>query len=406
MGYDAPPGGMSPRLKTELANHKLEIIQLLGQPEKTARDLWTATLEEIAAAWNAHAAQRRDHRHAAARQAGLQTLQVDVRPGALREAVLFSCAANGQHGLRRSNADKRKSALTLLQDPEWSQWSDRQIAEHVGVSNRFVSTLRGELSVNGSQMRKVSRGGSQFLMNVTRIGDSQKIVERARELLRETDIADDRRQVARLTGRAEEVQIDVAERIASGAARHVDQALKQINYEGKLEVSLREIAGWHYPVIYGDPPWHFDSGDGLRGVADNHYPTMSTEEICALPVKEKAAEHAVLFLWSTNAHLPDALRVMSEWGFGYRTNFAWVKNTVGVGFYAMGKHELLLLGIRGSLLPKQVLPSVFEAKTRGHSVKPEEAYDLIESMYPDMPKYLELFARRPPSRPRWVAWGN
>src|SRR5882762_2674965 len=64
------------------------------------------------------------HRHAAARQAGLTTLQAEVRPGGLRDAVLFSCAANGQHGLRRSNADKRKSVLILLLDSDWSQWSD------------------------------------------------------------------------------------------------------------------------------------------------------------------------------------------------------------------------------------------------------------------------------------------
>ncbi len=346
------------------------------------------------------------HRYNAAVQAGIRTLQAEIHDGGLRSAVLFSCTANVRHGLRRTNADKRRAVMTLLQDPEWSRWSDRQIADHVGVSNRFVSTLRGEVSVNASQMRKVTRGGSQFLMNITRIGDSRKISERARELLRETDIADDRRQVARLSERPEEVQVEVAERIACGEARHVDQALKQINYQGKLEVSLREIAGGHYPVIYADPPWRFDSGDGLRGAADNQYPTMETEQICALPVKERAAENAVLFLWSTNAHLPDALRVMSEWGFGYRTNFAWVKNTVGVGFYAMGKHELLLLGIRGSFLPKKISPSVFEAKARGHSVKPDEAYELIERMYPDMPAYLELFARRPPVRPRWAAWGN
>lgn len=82
------------------------------------------------------------HRLHAYRKAGKASIPADIRTGTSREAILFSLGANGTHGLRRSNADKRKAVQTLLTDPEWSEWSDRKIAEACGVSNTFVSNLR------------------------------------------------------------------------------------------------------------------------------------------------------------------------------------------------------------------------------------------------------------------------
>lgn len=82
------------------------------------------------------------HRFHAHKQAGKASIAAEVMTGTAREAILHSLGANGTHGLRRTNADKRKAVLTLLADPEWMEWSDRKIAEVCGVSNTFVSNLR------------------------------------------------------------------------------------------------------------------------------------------------------------------------------------------------------------------------------------------------------------------------
>lgn len=82
------------------------------------------------------------HRFHAHRQAGKASIAADVRDGARREAVLYSLGANGTHGLRRTNADKRKAVRTMLDDAEWSQWSDRKIADACGVSHTFVALMR------------------------------------------------------------------------------------------------------------------------------------------------------------------------------------------------------------------------------------------------------------------------
>ncbi len=168
-------------------------------------------------------------------------------------------------------------------------------------------------------------------------------------------------------------------------------------------------SGRHYPVILADPPWHFqnyEEATGLNGATANHYPTMATEEICALPVRDMATADAVLFLWTTNPHLQDAFQVIEAWGFTYKTNIVWVKDKAGLGFIVRGQHELLIIATRGDIpapLPAARPPSVITAPRREHSRKPDEAYDLVERMYPDLPK-IELFARS--RRPSWDVWGN
>jgi hypothetical protein len=89
------------------------------------------------------------HRVLAAAQAGLTEIAAEVHPGTRRDALLFGIGANGEHGLPRSNADKKKAVASLLADEEWKQWNDRNIARHCRVSNAFVSRLRRKLSAYG-----------------------------------------------------------------------------------------------------------------------------------------------------------------------------------------------------------------------------------------------------------------
>jgi len=85
----------------------------------------------------------------AAMKAGFTEIEADVRNGNQRDALLFSTSANAAHGLQPTNADKRKAVMVLLVDPEWSAWSDRQIARHIGVGNKLVSTVRRQMEEGG-----------------------------------------------------------------------------------------------------------------------------------------------------------------------------------------------------------------------------------------------------------------
>lgn len=160
-----------------------------------------------------------------------------------------------------------------------------------------------------------------------------------------------------------------------------------------------------FPVLYADPPWQYEEAttEPTR-VIENHYPTMTLGELKALEVP--ACDNATLFLWATSPKLAEALEVMGAWGFRYRTCMVWVKDRIGMGYYARQRHELLLIGERGKVPrpdPEDRPDSVVTAPRTEHSVKPFEFYRVIERMYPTLER-VELFARQP--RDGWASWGN
>jgi N6-adenosine-specific RNA methylase IME4 len=161
-----------------------------------------------------------------------------------------------------------------------------------------------------------------------------------------------------------------------------------------------------FSLILADPPWDDEFGRSNRSI-ENHYPTMSFDDICALPVGAIAHEAAMLFLWATSSMLELALAVAKAWGFEYRTQMIWTKPSIGLGKYVRQQHEILLICRRGDHPapdPKSLPSSVIAAERGEHSQKPEIFCEVIERMYPQA-KRIELFRRGPP-RPGWTPWGN
>lgn len=163
-----------------------------------------------------------------------------------------------------------------------------------------------------------------------------------------------------------------------------------------------------YRLLYADPPWRYEHIATESRAIENQYPTMTTEELCALEVP--AADDAVLFLWATSPKVREAIFVLESWGFDYRTCAVWDKETIGMGYYFRQQHELLLVAAKGALPvpePSQRVASVIRAKRDPkHSRKPSAVVELLESMYPDFTEHdrIELFTRE--RRAGWSAWGN
>jgi len=113
------------------------------------------------------------HRFHAHNQAGKASISADVRAGTARDAVLYSLGANGTHGLNRTNADKRKSVQTMLDDAEWAKWSDNAIAKACAVGYSLVSDVRKAISpirVDAPSTRTVERSGKTYEQNTANIG--------------------------------------------------------------------------------------------------------------------------------------------------------------------------------------------------------------------------------------------
>jgi hypothetical protein len=128
------------------------------------------------------------HRYHAHRMAGRAEIDIDLRTGTKRDAILYSVGANAAHGLRRTNADKRRSVDTLLQDSEWASWSDSEIARRCVVSERLVKEVRkslreseveltsgirsqtGEVTSDSRSQPDLRKGADGRVINVSNIG--------------------------------------------------------------------------------------------------------------------------------------------------------------------------------------------------------------------------------------------
>lgn len=135
-----------------------------------------------------------------------------------------------------------------------------------------------------------------------------------------------------------------------------------------------------YSIIYADPPWRYDFSKDNADKIENHYPTMTLNEIKRLPINLIAEENSVLFLWATAPKLEQALEVMKAWGFTYKTNACWDKEWIGMGYWFRGQHELLLVGTKGKFsppIPKERISSIHREKKTKHSKKPNFYRDYI-----------------------------
>lgn len=169
-----------------------------------------------------------------------------------------------------------------------------------------------------------------------------------------------------------------------------------------------------YNIILCDPPWSFkvwDEPTGSGRSQSSHYPTMTLDDLKALPIKDIAEKDCALFLWATYPNLPQALEVGTAWGFKFKTvAFTWVKKTkhgkdhVGLGYWTRANPEILILFTRGT--PKRINKSVRNLQygpVGRHSEKPFLFHNRILELMGDLPR-AELFARQ--RRYGWDCYGN
>ena len=141
-------------------------------------------------------------------------------------------------------------------------------------------------------------------------------------------------------------------------------------------------------------PWPYEVDDddpSTRGVRP--YATMSIAEIRATKVSDIAHEDSILWLWVTNHHMREAYELLCAWGFDPKTILTWAKDKMGMGDWLRGQTEHCIMAVRGKpvvTLTNQT--TLLHAPVRGHSVKPVEFYDLVESLCP-APRYADLFSR-------------
>ena len=283
-----------------------------------------------------------------------------------------------------ASAEQRKTVAAKIKalQPEASQ---RRIAGALGVSHTQIRRDTGTYVPPGPpeplQDRTPKESSGTYVPPPEPAGDE---VARAVQQRLETEVRRERKEQEREQRREEN--------------------WRKIELAPKPE-QLVQIGG--FATITIDPPWDWgDEGDvDQMGRARPTYATMSFEDLLNLPVPDLADNDAHIYLWITNRSLPKGFALLDRWGFRYVTALTWVKPHFGMGNYFRGQTEHVLFGVRGSQpLRRRDAGTVLHAPRgpNGHSSKPPEFYDLVESCSPG--PYLEMFARS--GRGGWVSWGE
>jgi N6-adenosine-specific RNA methylase IME4 len=228
-----------------------------------------------------------------------------------------------------------------------------------------------------------------------------------------------RREIAKAAGISEGT-IDKARVIAARAPEAVKEKLRRgettIDKEHKAIVQTERKAAQIakietaaalpdglFDVIAADPPWAYAkrAEDAThRGAAP--YPSMTVEEIAALPVGGRASADCILWLWTTNAFMEQAYSVARAWGFEVKTILTWVKDRMGTGDWLRGQTEHCLMAVRGRPAVNLTNQTTFlRGPLREHSRKPDEFFALVDVLC--VGRKCELFARE--QRPGWAAFG-
>lgn len=164
-----------------------------------------------------------------------------------------------------------------------------------------------------------------------------------------------------------------------------------------------------FSVLYIDPPWRYDTaGVSADRTIENHYPTMTLEDLKAIDIDRIATKNAVLYLWVTAPMVVEACELLKAWGFTYKSQAVWIKEggSPGLGHWWRVDHELLYVATRGSFPTPPLaarFSSVIKEQKGRHSEKPAKVRELLDRMYPNHPK-VEIFARA--QAPGWTCLGN
>jgi N6-adenosine-specific RNA methylase IME4 len=258
--------------------------------------------------------------------------------------------------------------LAARDHPEVARPIERVRAE---AKDRMVSGVRQETTL-GSRDPRVSRSADLI---GSQLGMSGVTVKRVDRLEREAP--------------------EMLPAVARGEMSAV-RALREVNYQKRQEIQklrIEEPTG-RYQCLVVDPPWKMEKieRDERPGQEGFDYPAMSEDELAEFPIPNMAEEDAHLYLWTTQKHLPVALRLAEEWGFKYQCVLTWVKNVGFTPFSWMYSTEHIIFARRGSLdMLKLGVRLDFAAKVREHSRKPEEFYDIVRRVSPG-PR-IDVFSR-------------
>lgn len=302
------------------------------------------------------------------------------------------------------------------------QAKDRELEANAVVLRERAERKLGGLLAAQKEARGLAKGGRPPKPLIGQVGVLPEIT--LADLGIDHNLSSRAQKKAGIAEQAFEAMVEATrERILAGKGidvMKVELAREQQESRRRLQQELSDqsapLAGGRlFPVIYADPATKFRAGIGNRSI-ENHYPTMTMDEICALPVTSRCLPDCQAFIWSTVPQLANTItRILPAWDFTYSSHCMWDKtaedleNEVGTGLVFRNQHEVLIYATRGHPPgPKIQPPSIYRERKGRHSAKPKWYRDMISRMTGGLP-VLELFAREDDDNPlpaNFFTWGN
>jgi N6-adenosine-specific RNA methylase IME4 len=290
---------------------------------------------------------------------------------------------------RRHLAASQRAAIALDALPFYEAEAKKRQATSTGGANpQLTEQIPGADS--GEARQQVAR---KFKVNPHYVSDAKQIREQAPDKFE---------------------QIRTSDKTITQAKREIKEQKREARREENRKIvaeapdPVSAVQAAKFSTIVIDPPWDWsDEGDvDQLGRARTDYATMPYEQIKNLPVADLSDADCHLYLWITNRSLPKGFALLEAWGFRYITALTWPKPSFGMGNYFRGQTEHILFGVRGSQALKRknastLLPP-WKRGPAGHSSKPNEIYEFIESCSPG--PFLEMFSRS--NRTGWTHWGE
>ena len=352
-------------------------------------------------------------------------LEANILEEGIREPIItwngFIIDGHNRYSIaQRFDVEYRTTSKHFANKESVKEWMILNQFGRRNLSNYQRSVLALELEevfskkAKEKQLSSLKKGTS-----VPQISAKREPIETRKELSKVASVSHDTiSKVKKIQAKAPE---EVKAKLATGEVS-INAAYKEIKKEEKKEERDKKIQevkqkiesenlttlDKKYHVIAIDPPWAYNEKGGFssddydaqnnRGAVD--YPTMTVEQIKKIELP--AADHSVLFLWTTHAFLRDSFDIMKEWGFEYKATIVWDKVKMGMGRNVRMQVEFCLLGIKGKpIIQGSSERDIITEPRREHSRKPEAFYEMVERMC--IGNKLDYFSRQ--TRKNWEHYG-
>jgi hypothetical protein len=306
------------------------------------------------------------HRLEAFRELGLETIPATVHDGLDADAALLAeidenlVRADLSPAERALHVGKRKDLYEKLH-PETKHGGDRKASRQNGDLKRFTKDAAERTGKSERTIQREAERASKVAVLPDVVGTSLDQGDELDALAKLPEV--EQRKLAERAKAGERVTAREGEylKVATAIrARKADER-RAVRFEKLIEISRGNAdlpTGQTWPILYADPPYHYERPEpfGTHRTVEDHYPTLSIEDICAMPVAQIATPDALLFLWVPPPLLEQAFAIFPAWGFTYRTGMVWDKVIKGMGLWVRQQHEHLLIARRGDFpLPAPTL---------------------------------------------------